>query len=583
MMRNLFFLFCAAGIIAGGMAPAAVAQVKNFKPVTKDMLLNPPPNDWLLFSRTYDGQRNSPLNQINRQNISQLRTAWVRGMGPGIHENIPLIHDGVMYVVTPRAVVQAVDATNGDLLWKYRRKLPDDLGKYISRAGRNRTMSIFGDKIFFAAPDGYIVGLDARTGELRWETKTQDYTTGTQHTAGAVVLDGKVLSGRGCGGAIDKLPRSGCSFIVAHDPETGKELWKFYTTAAPGEPGGDTWGNTPEERRQASAWGLPGSFDPVRNLIYWGIANPKPHTRWSRHNGKVDDIPQMAPAELYSNSTVALDPNTGKLKWYYQELPGDDWDSDHTHDRILLRTRFNPDPNAVKWYSSRAQRGQERDVVVSIGDPGGIWVVDRGTGEFLWATPFPFDTPNFHVAKVDGETGKSYINWDQVMKTENDKNLVCYSNQRTYAALSYNAANNSLYAPYIDHCFERVFNAKSEDMHTRKEVLRPGGNPDAPAGIIKINMETGKFDRFYTSKHDGEGAMLTTAGGLLFWGDWNRRLRAFDTDSGKILWETILGGNVENSTITYTVNGKQYIAVLTGDGTANPPGNHPANYAFALP
>jgi len=579
MIRSLLIL----AAIVYGVSQLAVAQVKNFRPVTKEMLLNPSPSDWLMFSRTYNSQRFSPLDQINRQNVSQLRMVWSRGMMPGNHENIPLVHDGVMYVVNPQAVVQALDATNGDLIWEYKRTLPKDLGETINRAGRNRTMSIYEDLIFFAAPDGFVVALDARTGKLRWESKTQDYKNGTQHTAGAIVIDGKVLSGRGCGGAIETLNRSECSFIVAHDALTGKEVWRFYTTAAPGEPGGDTWGNTPEERRQASAWGLPGSFDPVRNLIYWGIANPKPHTRWARHNGIVDDIPQTAPAELYSNSTVALNSNTGKLKWYYQELPGDDWDMDHTHDRILIRTPINPDPNAVRWISSRIARGQERDVVVSIGDPGGIWIVDRDSGEFLWATPFPFDTPYFHVSKVDSETGKSYINWDQVMKTKDDKSTVCYSNQRSYAALAYSPKTNSLYAPYLDVCFERTFNANSEDMHQRRTIPRPGSDPNAPSGIMKINMATGQIQKFYSSKVDNRGAMLATAGDLIFWGDWDRRFRAFDADSGRILWETILAGNVENSTITYSVNGKQYVAVLTGDGTPKVPGNTTTISVFALP
>jgi len=574
-------LFFVTSFLLTVFTPAALAQVKKFSPVTREMLLNPSPGDWLMFSRTYDSQRFSPLDQVNRQNVGRLRMAWTRGMGPGIHENIPIVHEGVMYVVTPRAVVQALDATNGDLIWEYRRKLPDDLDKFIRRAGINRTVSIYEDLIFFAAPDGYVVAVDARTGKLRWETQAQDYRNGTQHTAGAAVVDGKVLSGRGCANL--EAGRSKCSFIVAHDALTGKELWRFYTTPAPGEPGGDSWGNTPSERRQASAWGTPGSYDPARNLIYWGIANPKPHTRWSRHAGNPEDIPRVAPADLYSNSTVALDPNTGKLVWYYQHLPGDDWDSDHTHERILLRTRFNPDPSAVKWVNPKIPRGQERDVVVSVGEPGGLFVLDRVTGEFLWATPFPYDTPYFHISHIDGETGKTYINWEQVMKSADDTNTVCYSNTRTYPPLAYHPGNNSLYIYYVDNCFDQIADLDSEDGHTRRMKPRPGSDPNAFAGLVKVNVETGEFLRFYKSPIEGNGAMLATAGDLIFWGDVNRRFRAFDADTGRIVWETILGGAIENSTITYSVNGKQYIAVLTGDGGQRSPNNHNAIYAFALP
>jgi alcohol dehydrogenase (cytochrome c) len=564
------------------VAPALVAQGRNFRPVTKEMLLKPDPGDWLMFSRTYDSQRYSPLDQINRQNVSQLRTVWVRGMGPGIHENIPVVHDGVMYVVNPQAVVQALDATNGDLIWEYRRKLPDDLRKFINRAGRNRVTGIYEDMIYFAAPDGYIVALDARTGKLRWETKAQDYKLSVQHTAGVQVVNGKVISGRGCSGSIDKLPRSECSFIVAHDAMTGKEAWRFYTTAAPGEPGGDTWGSTPLELRQASPWGTPGSYDPQRNLLYWGVANPKPHTRWSRHNGNPMDIPQEAPAELYSDSTLALNPDTGKLVWYYQHLPGDDWDSDYTHDRVLFHTRF--DPKQAKWHSTRVPRGQERDALVTIGEPGGLFVLDRATGEFLWASPFPYDTPNFHLSRVDGETGKTHINWNLVMKSAEDKQVVCFSNTKSYPPMAYNPTNNSIYVPYIDICFDRKAKFDNEDKHVRDMMQRPGGDPNALGGLMKINMESGEFKRLYSSPVPGDhGAVLATAGQLVFWGDQNRRFRAFDADSGKVLWETVLGGAIENSTITYAVNGKQYIAVLTGDGTATVPDNHTGIYVFALP
>ena len=572
-------------LLAAVITPAVLAQVKEFRPVTKEMLLNPDPGDWLMFSRTYDAQRFSPLDQINRQNVNQLRTAWVRGMGPGIHENIPIVHDGVMYVVNPKAVVTALDATNGDLIWEYRRKLPDDLNKFIMKAGRNRSMSIYQDLIFYAAPDGFIVALDARTGKLRWETKTQDYHKYVQHTAGVHVVEGNVISGRGCAGGPTQQTRQDCSFMVALDALTGKEVWKWYTTAAPGEPGGETWGNkAPEPTRQASAWGTPGSYDPVRHLMYWGVANPKPHTRWSRHEGDINDIPQEAPAELYSDSTVALNPTDGKLAWYYQHMPGDDFDSDYTHERILFKTRLNLDPNEARWISPKIKPGEEREVMVTIGEPGGLFVLDRNTGEFLWAREFPFDTPFFHLSGIDVKTGKTHINWELVMKGPADKSTICFSNTRTYPPLAYSPKTNSLYAPYYDICFDRKADFTNEDKHVREMMQRPTGDPKKIAGLIKIDMETGKYTRFYTSEINGfHGAMLATAGDLVFEGNQGRRFRAFDAESGKILWESIVGGAIENSTITYAVKGKQYVAVLTGDGSQDIPDNSTGIYAFALP
>jgi alcohol dehydrogenase (cytochrome c) len=226
----------------GLFLPAVLAQVENFEPVTQQMLLDPSPNDWLMFSRTYDAQRFSPLDQINRQNVDQLRMVWARGMEPGTQETIPVVYRGVIYVVVPGSIVHAVDAVNGDLIWEYRRELPDDLSDYIGIGARTKALAIYEDLILYTAHDGYLVGLDARTGEVRWETLVHDYKTNTMHTSAPIVFDGKVLAGRSC-----RESRTGC-FVSAHDARTGEELWKFYTTAAPGEPGGDAWGNVPVEK-----------------------------------------------------------------------------------------------------------------------------------------------------------------------------------------------------------------------------------------------------------------------------------------------------------------------------------------------
>ena len=584
MKRTSVFLLV---MVAGWLTGAVSAQVEDFVPVSNEMLLDPSPDDWLMFSRTYDNQRFSPLDQIHPRNVDQLRMVWTRGLRPGVQENIPIVYRGVMYVVNPGAVVQALDATNGDLIWEYRRRLPGDLRDFIRNVGRSRTVAIYEDLVFYTAPDGYVVALDARTGQLRWEAMAQDYKTGTQHTTGPIVVEGKVVTGRSC-------PRARC-FIVAHDARTGEELWKFYTSAAPGEPGGDTWGDLPLEKRMTSPWGLPGAYDPVRRLIYWGTANPKPHTRMKRHGGNHEAVPRSAPSELYSNSTVALNPDTGELVWYYQHLPGDDWDSDHTQERILIRTSFDPDPKAVKWINPRIPRGQEREIVVSVGEPGGLWVLDGDQGQFLWATPFPYDVPEFHVSHIDVETGKTYINWDLVLKKEGDRHIICFMNTKGYWPMAYHPGKNSLYIPFHDACLDMTAKIETPNGGQRQAIFRPGSDPEAFAGIAKVNVATGQTERIYSAPVPGNGAMLATAGDLIFWGDMDRRFRAFDADTGKILWETIVGGIIQNSTITYAVNGRQYVAVLTGDGASGTGGpltvvpqltpvrGHNAIYVFALP
>lgn len=571
------WIFATVGFL---LASLCMAQVNKYVPVTQEMLLNPSPDDWLMYSRTYDAQRHSPLKQINRQNVSQLRMAWTRGLGPGTSETIPIVHNGVMYLVAPGAVVQALDATNGDLLWEYRRKLANPAQ---GASARTKTIAIYNDIVLYTAPDGYVVGLDARTGESRWQTLAGE----AAHTSGPIVVDGKVITGRACGKTRDTC------FIAAHDAMTGKELWKFYTIPAPGEPGADSWGEPWLPTNLASVWGLPGTYDPARKLLYWGVANAMPNTRMARHGGNPDGTSRTSPADLYSNSTVALDPATGKLSWYYQHLPGDDWDMDYTHERTLVREAFNPDPKFVKWINPDITRGQERDMAVMVGEGGGIFALDRGTGQFLWATPFPYDVPNFLISSIDGKTGKTSINWDLVAKQPGESHVICFFNTRSYWPTAYSPGTNSLYVPYIDNCLE-MSAAGPAGPEKRRGIPRPGSDPNSLTGIAKINLSTGEVLRFNQGRAPTNGAMLTTAGDLVFNGDLNRRFRAFDASTGKQLWESLVGGAVSVSTISYAANGKQYIAIMTGDGLLDtallsetpelkPSRGANAVYAFALP
>ena len=560
------------------IATFASAQVDNYEPVTTETLLNPSPDDWLMFSRTYDAQRFSTLDQIDSGNVDGLRMVWSRGLGAGASESIPIVRQGVLYTVHPGAIVQALDATNGNLIWQYERELENPAA---ASTARTKNLAIYEDLVFYTAPDSYVVALDVRSGRVRWET----LAGGGTHTSGPIVVEGKVITGRGCS------TRADC-FIAAHDAETGEEVWRFHTTQAPGEGGDDSWGNVPVEDRVASTWGLPGSYDPERRLIYWGIANPTPYTRMERHGGNPDEIARTAPADLYSNSTVALDPDTGELVWYYQHNPGEDWDLDYTNERTLVRTRFDPDPEAVKWINPNIPRGEERSIAVSVGEPGGLWALDAVTGEFLWATPFPFDVPEFHIADIDVETGNSYPNFDLGFREPGERHLVCFHNTRSYWATAYHPGTNSLYVPYLDNCLDMTA-AGPDGPERRLSVPRPGADVDEIAGLAKVNMTTGRIELIYSGPAPSNGAVLATAGNLVFWGDLDRRFRAFDAETGSILWESILGGSIQNSTITYAVNGRQYVAVMTGEGLLTgrlidqaglePSRGHNSIYVFALP
>ncbi len=550
---------------------------RDFQPVTREALEAPEPGDWLMFSRTYDAQRYSPLDEIDSGNVGELRMVWSRGMGAGSSETIPIVRGGVMYVVHPGAVVQALDAANGNLIWQYERELENPAA---ASTARTKNLAIYEDLVFYTAPDGYVVALDARSGQIRWET-----LAGGVHTSGPIVADGKVVTGRGC--------RTGSDcFVAAHDAMTGEELWRFHTAAMPGEPGGDSWADVPAEDRIASSWGLPGSYDPARRLIYWGVANPEPYTRLERHDGDPDAVPRTAPADLYSNSTVALDPDTGELAWYYQHNPGEDWDLDYTNERTLLTTRLDPDPEHVRWISPRIEPGEERDIAVTLGEPGGLWALDAAPGELLWATPFPYHVAEFHIADVDVETGLAYPNFELGFSEPGERHLVCFHNTRSYWATAYHPGTNALYTTYQDNCLDMTA-AGPDGPQVRLSVPRPGADPDEIGGLAKIDMTTGRIDFIHQGPAPSNGAVLATAGNLVFWGDLDGRFRAFDAETGDVLWETIVGGPVQNSTISYAADGRQYVLVMTGEGLLTgrligqagltPARNHNAIYAFALP
>ncbi|MGK0296481.1 MAG: alcohol dehydrogenase (cytochrome c) [Gammaproteobacteria bacterium] len=569
------------------MLVTGIAQGQNFNPVTTEMLVNPNANDWLMLGRTYDEQRYSPLDQVNKGNVDKLRMVWSRGMPEGSQQTIPIVYNGVMYVVSPINSVVALDATTGDLIWEYERESDPSIRASSLAGTSSKSLAIYHDMIYYTSADGYLVAIDARDGSVRWEVESYEPDSGAKNTSAPIVVEGNVITARAC------RQQANC-YVSAHDAMTGKEVWKFFTAAAEGDLGGDSWGNVPSEKRVASLWGLPGSYDPVKGLIYWGTANPQPYTRLSRH-GSPDGTSRTAPADLFSNSTIALNAADGKLAWYYQHLPGDDWDADHTHERILARTTFNPDPNEVKWINPNIRKGEERDVVVHIGEGGGMWLLDQTTGEFLWAMPFPVDVPEFNISNIDVNTGLTEINWDNVFKEDKDTVITCYHNARGYWPMAYHPGTNAIYVAFHDYCLGMTADLSSPSGYSnRVGRLRPGVDPAKAYALGKVDLETGKLTRLYEGGVPGNGAVLATAGDLIFWGDMNRRFRAFDAEDGEILFESVLGGVIQMSTITYAVDGKQYIAVMTGDGnsaTRNPislaelsvPRGHNAIYIFALP
>ena len=543
---------------------AGAGQEDAFVPVTDAMLRDPDPADWLMVHRTYDFQGFSPLDQINRGNVAQLQLAWMRAMDEGPQEIRPLVYDGVMYIAHPDGDhLQALDATTGDLIWDYERDLPADLRQYAQLGGRTRHVAIHGRHIYHLTADAHLVALDARTGEQDWESRLADYRDGITHSSGAMVINGMVVSGRTCSPA---SLEARC-FIAAHDAETGAERWRTYTAAGADDPGGETWGDLPTARRvHVSPWGLPGSYDPVLNRIFWGIAVPLPYPRIVRRG--TWDVGDRTPCELYSNSTLAMNADTGAIDWYFQYLPCDDWDQDFVQERTLIETVVNPDPEAVRWINPKlAGTAEMRKVVVVMGEPGGLFVNDRETGEFLWASPLPYtSTERFVIRDIDVETGSVQINMDLVAREIGQRFVICGHNVKGWWSWSYSPLTGMLYIPFNRSCLDQTANDRTvSGASPRFTIPEPGFEEDGDLTEVRaIDMSTGREAWRYSQRAPNAGSTLATAGNVVFFGDLNRRLRAFDAETGAVLWETILGSQITGYPVTYAVNGRQYLTVPVG-------------------
>ena len=526
-----------------------------FVPVTDAMLENPAPSDWLMWRRTQNGWGYSPLDQIDRNNVGELRLVWSRALTEGRQQGTPLAYDGVLYMPNPNDVIQAIDAVTGDLLWEHRREVPEDVGEYIILAGlsqNNRNIAIYGDLIIDTSVDDHVFGLDAATGEQVWETQILDYKVNPAlQSSGPIVANGKVISGRSC------IPKGGpdACVITAHDAETGAELWRRRTIPAPGEPGDETWGDVPfEDRKHVGAWMVP-SYDPELNLIYIGTSVTSPAPKFLL--GGVDN------KHLYHNSTLALDADTGEIVWYYQHL-NDHWDLDHPFERLLVDTVVAPDPSAVSWINPRLQPGEMRKVITGIpGKTGVVYTLDRETGEFLWATPTI--TQNV-ISDIDGATGVVTESSELVFSAEGQEVLACphASGGKDWEAGAYSPLTNTMYYPLRNVCARMLATTEGDAniyaLSWRSQIA-PG--TDQVGTVQAISAETGET-RWRYDQRAATMSLVATGGGLVFGGDVNGRFRAFDHETGEILWEINLGSSVSGYPITYAVDGRQYVAVSTG-------------------
>ena len=554
----------------------AQGQVKNFTPVTDQVLEHPADGDWLMYRRTYDSWGFSPLDEITRANVGKLELAWARVMTPGRQYITPLAHDGVLYLETPRDIIQALDARTGDLIWEYRYETAATRAEKpiaVTEVRGTRNIAIYGDKIFHLTRDAHVIALDARTGALVWDTIETGADRGITHSAGPIVVGGKVISGRAAaaGGGPE------IAYIAAHDTETGRELWRFNTIPRPGEPGDETWRSVAyEDRAHVGSWSV-GSYDPQLKLLFWGTSVPAPSLEVVRGTPRGD--------ALYSNSTVALDPQTGKLVWYYQHLPRDNWDLDHVFERYVVDVDVAPDAAEVRWINpalKKAAPGKRRVVSGIPGKTGIVFTLDAKTGQFLWAR----ETINQNVIRdINARTGRVSI--DEAMVPKPFQELrVCPSNAggKNWMAGTYSPRTRLMYQPMLNMCMLQTGNAETftrgmgyavnwiviEDPTITGRAQYPVGRVDA------VSLDTGKLAWHYEQRAGLVSGLVSTAGGLVFGGDANRRFKALDDETGRVLWETILAAPVSGHPISFAVDGHQYIAVSTGGNT------HPEKTALSL-
>jgi alcohol dehydrogenase (cytochrome c) len=535
-------LLCGVAFFVGFLPlPAGAGEISNYSAVTQERLSQPEPGNWMLYRRTYDGQGYSPLDKINTDNVKDLVPVWTfsTGVNEG-HEAPPIVNNGVMFVATPQNQVIALDAKTGDEIWRYKRQLPEDL---FQLHPTSRGVGLWQDKLFLAATDDHLVALDAKTGKVAWDQKVQDYKKGQYLTLMPLVVDGKVIVG-GSGGEFGVR-----GYVVAYDAKDGKELWRTFTIPATGEPGNDTWQGDDWKSGGGSAW-MTGTYDAQTRTVYWGVGNAAP---WpgGLHPGD----------NLYTTSVLALDPDTGKIKTYFQYHQNDSWDWDEVDPPILVDVQ--KDGKTVKG-------------LVHPGRDDIFWVLERTPNKINYIKGWNFVYTNVWKS-IDPETGKPVVDPDH-KPTLGKRVEFCPSlwGGKDWPSAAYSQKTKLVYVPANEN-FCGGFTGE-------KIPLKPGelwlGTKPADIGLSvrpgadhfgelqAWNIETGKKVWAHNFPKSQLFASVTaTAGDLVLVGGTNDRMfHAFDAKSGKLLWQQKLNSGITGMPVAYEVDGTEYIAVQAGWG-----------------
>jgi alcohol dehydrogenase (cytochrome c) len=511
-------------------------QIRNYSDVTDAMLRNPPDADWIMYRGGYRGWSYSKLDAINDKTVGKLQLVWSWAMtAGGTQETTPLIHDGILFLWNPGNVIQALRADTGELLWENRIG-PAPQRAFGAGSDANRTIAIYKDKLFLSTHEAKLIALDARSGKIVWQADIGDPDLKFgETTAGVIVVNGKVISGlTSCGGPGSPADAKAHCYISAYDAETGKRVWKFQTVALDGEPGGETWNGVPDHKRAGGETWILGTYDPDLNLMYWGTAQAKPWRRDMRGTGDA--------STLYTSNTIALNADSGKLKWHFSHQPGETLDLDEAFERVLV------------------DEGN-RKVLLTVGKPGYLWKLDRTTGEYLQSVPTILN----NVSKIDEKTGIPMLRPDIVGQKLEDWIASCPGPQggHDWQTTSYHQPSNTLVVPLSQSCVLMRANGSQK--------LYPMPGTDGMLGRLSaFDAKTLAPKWTFQQRSSFLSSVLATGGNLAFVGDFDRNFRAVDVRTGKTLWKTRLGTTVQGHPVTFSVGGRQYIAVTTGVGGGSP-------------
>ncbi len=529
-------LLVTAALALAGVTTAQSPSASNGLPVTYERLLGAAqePANWLMYGGDYRSQHYSGLNQITAENVHRLRAKWIYQMHRQKVETTPIVVDGIMYVTRPPSDVIALDAETGRALWTFEYRLPSKV--YTCCGEVNRGLALLDSTLFITTLDAKLIAIDARSGRMLWKREMADPALNYTATAAPLAIKDKVIAG------IAGADAGVRGFLDAYDAKTGERAWRFWTVPVPGEPGSETWGGDSWRHGGASTW-ITGSYDPELNLVYWGTGNPGPD-----HNGDV------RPGDnLYSCSLLALDLDTGKLRWYFQFTPHDTHDWDATQVPVLLDSTLS---------------GRARKLVVVPSRNGFYYVLDRQTGEFLLAKPFVKQT----WAKEIDRTGRPVLNPGQEPTLEgNDSIWPGVDGANNWMSPSYNPGTKLLYFNAREER-RRYFKTDAPEFRPGESFFGGGGGggarfrPEESWGkLIAMTPETGAIQWEHRILAPPWAGVLSTAGNVVFSATPSGNFYALDARSGKELWRFNGGDRVYASPITFLSRGRQLITIPIGD------------------